>query len=338
MRRLPELVTDARAQRAHNAALDKGFPLHIGDVAYSDRVAIYLIYQKGDLPESIIETCSHFRSKGYAPFVISNAPLAPHDIERLKPVTWRTMERPNFGYDFGGYRDGVLCLRTWNIDPEYLCILNDSVWFPIYDTETLIETCETRTDGVSGPILTDRGEVRFLESYFYMIPRDVWHHRAFTDFWANLRLTSNKYVVIRRGERRFSEVMEREGIPLYPAYHFSDFLSAIEDQDDFFLREMLRLGRLTNGSLDKRRIALAEAEGASWRTDAMQLVHETVPATHPYVSYPYAMSKLMQYPILKKSGDWGSRQWRRAMSEAWRTGKLAPPKDVVLSELDDFPV
>jgi len=95
-------------------------------------------------------------------------------------VSWRVIERPNFGYDFGGYRDGILLLEAWGIAPERLLILNDSIWMPLAPNSTLIDRFEAAEGAVIGGILhpdkvrrrvVKRVRRGFVESYLYLINR-----------------------------------------------------------------------------------------------------------------------------------------------------------------------
>lgn len=331
---LPELLTEPIQRRRHDAAFEESFPTHAGNVALGDRVALFLIFQPNGIANSVFDTCSHLISKGYAPFIVSNTPLSDPDKERLKPVIWRALERPNFGYDFGGYRDGLLSLRRWKVHPEYLCILNDSIWFPLYDDETLLETCEARQDAVSGTILRGFGQDAFLESYFFIVPKKVFNDQAFIDFWTTLKMTSNKYKVIRQGEKGFSGALQQGGITLSPAYPIHQFLEEVSKADDDFLRKTLRYSAFPDIHHRQRAQELYNAASENWRDEVLQFIRGTIPKRLPYSAYPFAMTKLTSYPILKKAKVPVGANWRRAMLAAWNAGDLPHPRKVVRDEVE----
>ena len=329
---IPELVIEPLQNRRYDRDVRPSLAVVEGHTSYTSKVAVFLIYQPNGVSDSVIDTCQYLISKGYAPFILSNSPLSQADLVKLSPFAWRILARPNFGHDFGGYREGLVSLLEWGIEPKFLCILNDSIWFPVYETETLIETAERQPNAISGTILRERDETRFLESYFYIVPAPVFRSAAFRNYWYGLRLTSNKYKVIRRGERGFSQAMARAGVALNPVFPVEEFLSRLERVDEKFLRETLRYGTFPDAPLENKRKALLAANHDGWRKDALAFIRSTIPKRMPYSAFPYAMTRLMGYPVLKKTSDPVSKNWRETTVKAWHSGDLPLPRKVVISE------
>ncbi|OYX18138.1 MAG: hypothetical protein B7Z04_13025, partial [Rhodobacterales bacterium 32-66-9] len=156
---------------------DRDFPRSVrltdGARSLGSKVAIYLIYQPRGILDSTVLTCTHLTKQGYSVMLVSNSKLAETDVERLIPQCWKIAERPNFGYDFGGYRDGIRLLREGRIAPKALVVLNDSIWWPIFTTDTILERMEAADVDVVGTIMHHKpgrrnsGKSRraFLESY-----------------------------------------------------------------------------------------------------------------------------------------------------------------------------
>lgn len=337
LRGIPEAVTEPIAQAIHDRAV---FPrLHHRDGAAPPRskVALYLVFQPAGIAESSVYTASFLAGKGYSVLLVSNAPLREDDRQRLAPHVWRFVERPNFGYDFGGYRDGLRLLWKWGVAPETLLILNDSVWFPIDPDTPLIEEAEAHPADIAGSILRIRGEERFLESYFYRIRGRLMSDPAFRAYWDKLGLTSNKYKVIRRGERGFSRAMIAAGYylaALYPNVELPEHLSAA---DEGFLREMLRYAAYIDADLAAERDRLLSAEGTDWRDEVIGHVRRTLLKRQAYSSFPVAMVRLFGYPFLKKSGEPVSREWRHACKAAFEDGVLSPPPPSFMADLGERP-
>ncbi len=78
--------------------------IHVGAIPLKDRVAVYLIFPKNGLLPTHLRAIGYLLDNGYAP-------LPEADRQRLQPVSARLIERANFGYDFGGYRDAILSLE-----------------------------------------------------------------------------------------------------------------------------------------------------------------------------------------------------------------------------------
>ncbi len=111
-----------------------------GDRPVAPEVAIFLIYQPGDFLDSLFLTLDHLIEKGMAVILVANHPIDAEKEALLRPYCFRMIERPNIGYDFGGYREGVLYALREKLLMERLFLLNDSNWFPIFGDSDLIDT------------------------------------------------------------------------------------------------------------------------------------------------------------------------------------------------------
>ena len=334
LRAIPEALYEPVLQRAHDRAFANGLPTTDGALPLTDKVALLLVFAPKGLAESVLLTCAHLRARGYAPLVVSNAPLTEADRDRLRPLVWRIVERPNFGYDFGGYRDGLRMLWHWGVAPQRLLILNDSIWFPLDPDEDLIARLESANADIAGTILREKGDIRFLESYCYLIGGAAFASPAFRRYWDGLRLTGNKYKVIRRCERGHSMAMAAAGLSIVPAYPRQGFLDRLAAQDDAFLRRMLTHAAYTEARDTAERDALlSRPDSAGWRSAALAHVARVLDRGQFYSQFPYAAIRLLGYPILKKSADRVSLHWRRAYLGAVDAGDLPPPCAPVLAEI-----
>ena len=178
---IPEAIWEPLAQARHDRELLARWPVRNGQHPGVDRVAALLIWQPEGIAPSVFRTISHLSDAGYAPFVISNAPVSEKDRGTLDAAVWKWMERPNFGYDFGGYRDALRVLKSWNADPERLVILNDSMWFPLSGGDEALARLEALEADVAGSILRRRDGADFLESYIFSVSSRTWRSEA---FWA----------------------------------------------------------------------------------------------------------------------------------------------------------
>ncbi len=329
-----EPLYEPARQRRHDRAFEEGFPQVEGVVEAGHKVAIVLIYQPKVIPASLLLMLDHLVSHGYAPLVISNALLTDSAHAALAPRVWRIVERPNVGYDFGGYRDGIRLLWRWLLVPDSLLILNDSIWFPMIRDADLIPRLEASKADLSGTILRDGGKGAFLESYCYHIPASTFRHPAFRAYWRDLKLTANKYKVIRRGERAHSVALTQAGLTVAPVYSNRAFREALDGQGDDFLRTMLRHAAFTEANMAADCDAVLRApDGPGWRALALAHVDRTLARSNFYRHYPVGAVRLLSYPILKKSKDEVARHWRSAYLGAVEEGALPAPPGPILSEL-----
>ena len=111
---------------------DRSAPLsrkiHHGAKPLTGEVAIYLIFPAQGVLPSHMHMLEHLETQGITPVVVPTLPLSQADMDRILPLSAMVIERPNVGYDFGGYRDAVLQLGDRLPTLERLYILNDSVW------------------------------------------------------------------------------------------------------------------------------------------------------------------------------------------------------------------
>lgn len=321
---IPEAVWEPFAQRFHDRDLQRGFPVTEGALPERDKIAIVLCWQPGGLVASFLMMLDHLHSAGYAPFVVSNAPLSVADHDALRPRAWRVMERPNFGYDFGGYRDGLAMLRRWEVVPKRVVILNDSIWFPLWPGDRTLERMEAAPFDVVGTILRAGNGVSFLESYFFSINGAVLADPGFRAFWDELGLTSNKYKVIRRGERGFGVALTHAGISMGPLFSADDFLAGLAQADDATLRTILRFAAHADRRIvTKAHDLAAEDPDATWRTRADNFLRGVLDRAQFYSTFPVGAA-MIGYPVLKKSSEPVGIQWRAAFLRAVETGDIPP--------------
>lgn len=321
-------------QRRHDRAVQRGLPVFDGAVTQRPKIALYLLYQPSVLPKSIVETCQFLADHGYSPLIVANDGLSAENRDQLLPFVWKILERPNIGYDFGGYRDGILQLQMWEIEPEKLLILNDSIWFPILPGDTLLDQMEAAKADVAGTVLRQKGDIRFLESYLYLIDGRVLKNKAVQNFWRSYRLTANKYKVIRRGERGHSAALWNAGFKLHPMFSATTFLSLLRREDDVFLEKTIQFGVAKTASQSAAREAILKAtRDTDWREAALNHIERVLQSSQFYSAFPYASVKLIQYPILKKSGDRAAVLWREQYLAAIEAGEIYPRSDLFLKEI-----
>lgn len=335
LRAIPEAIWEPLAYGRYDRRFPADLTIRPGLAAPSGDVALVLIYPRPVLPDSTVNLCRSLVAAGFAPLVVSNAPLDAAAQARLAPHVWHLVERPNIGHDFGGYRDGIRLLWHWNLTPDRLLILNDSVWLLDNDAGALVARLQAAGGDVAGSILRVRGDERFLESYCYLIGRHALQSPAFRSYWQRLRLTSNKYKVIRRGERGHSAALIAGGLRLVPAFDEAAFRAGLETLDDNRLAQVLRFAAWP-GPQDAAAAAdlVARSHEPGWRAEALALIDRTLPRGQFYSLFPVAARTGLGYPFLKRSGDRVAQSWRRAFLAGVRAGAIPAPEPAILAELD----
>lgn len=335
LRTIPEAITEPIINHGHERAFQKGFPVIDGNAQVTGKPAIFLIFQPNGIQQSTIRTCSALIEKGYCPLIVSNTQISDADLSRLQDCAWKIVVRPNVGHDFGGYRDGLRLLFDWETEVEHLLILNDSVWVNPTPQSDLISLLENNLTEICGLVMRHRGNERFLESYVYAISKNVFNSTEFRNWWLSFRQTSNKYKVIRRGERGFSKDMIAAGFKVDGIFDNAAFLEDMSKASDPFLLSTLNYAAHVDAEFSENaRRLVALSQGANWRPQVQEHLKQSLMKEVFYSAYPFAANGLYNYPVLKRSGDRVAVIWRKTLLRAMNDKKISDLDDVIMSELN----
>lgn len=341
LRAIPELLVGSVRQRW----LDRRFPSDLkmvqGDAPLGVKVAIFLIFQPSGIPASVGFTCQYLRLKGFSVLLVCNSPISEKDRQSLSSYVWRFVERKNFGYDFGGYRDGIHSLWLGSVVPESLIILNDSVWFPLTCSESMLDAMERSSAQfvgalrhVDSPGVDDEHAGIFL-SYFFLIKRSVLLSRVYVDYWKDYISTSNKYLTVRRGERGFSRALFAAKVPSEGMYSRDRFLHLMESQSSDVLALTLQYGAYTDIDFERARNELLahNSKDEQWREQALNHIRSVTAKRNFHSSFCYASIGLLGIPLLKKNRGELQIRMRRQYVRAVKAGDLASPDEAVFEEI-----
>ena len=227
----PALAWDAAlGRRRYDRSRDGLIRRHAGAVAPTGRAAIYLMFPRHGVLASHRLALEHLAAQGYATTIVSNASLDAGALDMLRPLARETIERPNRGYDFGGYRDGMLELLDELPALDRLLLVNDSSWFPLRAEEDWLARAEGLDVDLVGPT-THRAMPRppvsrWREFRFAHVPEGRnFHYSSFAllfgpailrdpdfgRFWRRYRLSDSKSRTVRRGEIGLTQWALRRG-------------------------------------------------------------------------------------------------------------------------------
>lgn len=338
---LPELLVGSVRQRW----LDRRFPSNLkisqGDALLGSKVAIFLIFQPSGVPASVRFTCQYLMLKGFSVLLVCNSPISEKDRLSLNSCVWRFVERKNFGYDFGGYRDGIHSLWFDSVVPETLIILNDSVWFPLSSSESMLDAMERSAAQFVGALRhvdfpdADGEHAGIFLSYFFLIKRSVLLSHLYIDYWRDYISTSNKYLTVRRGERGFSRALFGAKVPSEGVYSRDRFLHLMESQSSEVLVLTLQYGAYTDSEFERERNELLahNAKDDHWREQALDHIRSVSAKRNFHSSFCYASIGLLGIPLLKKNRGELQIRMRRQYVRAVKAGDLASPDEAVFEEI-----
>ncbi len=293
-----------------------------GKLPESNRVAVYLIYPDRGLLASHLMALDYLASKGYATKVVSNLPLSDTERATLLDHCWTYLERPNYGYDFGGYRDGILDLAAKLGTMDRLVILNDSCWFPLPGSRDWLDdvgaldvdfAAATSHYGTPRVDAADFASIQWgytlkhrnfhYGSFAVCLRARVLHHPDFLTYWRRLALTNQKRAIVRRGETGFTRWALRRGFTTACTLDVSRLDKELAALDDTHLIEIARemIAPYWPPLQEVRRKLLA---GTPTKAELQALILTMVSAQGAsYALAPYAICEL-GFPFLKKSPVW----------------------------------
>ena len=201
-----------------------------GNLSLNKKVVIFLIFPDCGLAKSHLRTLKYFIRNNFSPLIVSNLPLSKENKNLLLKNCWTLIERKNYGYDFGGYRDGVLFLSEKIRDLDKLILINDSTWFPITNNNSFMDFIDnsnldfigatshygfkrqrlpSKKTGLSKPQFNFNNKNFHYASYALSFSKKILKDENFLKFWKNLRLSGTKNLVVRRGEIGLTQYVVR---------------------------------------------------------------------------------------------------------------------------------
>lgn len=299
-----------------------------GALAAHRRCAVYVMYPRLGLQDSHLASLAYLARKGFAPLVISNLPLTPQERERLQPLCWRLVERPNYGYDFGAYREGVLMALDELPGLEQLLLANDSAWFPIPGTADWVARAVQLDVDLVGAVSND-GWLEFLAdpgrgrpwvpdagapqlhycSFALLFGVRVLKDPGFRKFWQDLTLTADKLETIRRGEVGLSRWVIDRGYRHAETLDITRFDQHLERMDAAQLRELaanLVIPEDTGLREEQRALTDPSRAPADLATLRRFILWATA-ATGPAYALPCWSLPEQGFGFLKKSPMWLSK-------------------------------
>lgn len=312
----------------YDLVVARGKRVYRGEAGDATRVVVYLIFPKNGLLDSHLRALKHFLEHGYAPVVVSNVSLSQDDRRRLLPYANHLIERPNYGYDFGGYRDGILFLRDRLHFLDRLALMNDSVWFPLAGMQDWLPAAEdfgkdvvgaasncfvdledvSGDEGVPKSWRYDTHHPRFHYCSFALsFGPAVLHDKRFLKFWERFKLSNDKIDTVHRGEVGLGQWVVHSGHSHSCTLDLSRFDFDLDQLDDARLREVAENLIIPEGPAlrAQKALVLAQTAGAPDARRRLKnfVIQATVDAGPAYALLDFALRE-KKHGFVKKSPMW----------------------------------
>lgn len=276
-----------------------------GEQPAREEMAVMLIFQPDGVLESTLFTLSWLCRQGVSPVVVSNLPLTERDRARLSPLCHLLIERPNLGYDFGGYREGILTLLERGVRMRALYVMNDSIWFPLReDCDAIARARQSDTDlyGLFCNTIMRRRQKVYVQSYFFRFGADLLASREFLRFWRGLPFVRAKKLVVRRLERRLTRHFVERGFTLGYLHGRHDMIDVLLSLDDAELRAAVdhMIAAFPKEAAALRPLIRADVPFAESRPGIEALIRRGRVQTSFSFAHPAVLARL-GVPFLKKT-------------------------------------
>lgn len=309
----------------YDHVMSKGRKCHTGRKQISSEAAIYLIFPVNGVLKSNFQMLEELAAHDITPIVISNQPLSPQDLESLKEKSALVIERPNVGYDFGGYRDAILELEDQISSLTRLYVLNDSVWMLDAEKSWFQAVRDAGTDfcgATSNYGIRRYSEVDFREieweytpdhwnfhyaSYAFALGHNILQEKGFLDYWKKFRLSNNKKRTVRRGEIGLSKWIKESGYTHSATCDVHNLDKELQDLDPQELENVTRhLIIPEKPRLLKKRNEVLESDPHSSQgiADRIKIILTAVSLQAMGYAMPYYTIKSRGFQFIKKSPLW----------------------------------
>jgi hypothetical protein len=284
-----------------------------GQRTASQKIATFVLFQPDGVAPSTLMTCEYLCKHDFSTLVISNARLSESDRNELALRSWKVIERPNFGYDFGAYRDGIAFVRSEGITPDHMLLMNDSTWFPLsMNSPSLSHVIEAK-DPFYGLLFKSEnikihGPARdHMESHFLSFKRAALESDAFTGFWNSYLMTSSRYATIQDGEKGITVAMSKAGFSTNGMLSHGLLLKHFETKTNAELRKILEDMVCHRESEISKNAAmlLAYDDSSEWRSAALAHFGECLESMEYFINTAFVSIAIKELglPFLKKSKE-----------------------------------
>ena len=172
----------------------------------SHNFCIFSVYQPYKFPDYLYVYFDQLIKNNFNIVLVSTAPIQESDLKKLKNICYEIIIHPNFGFDFGSYRLGILRLLKQEPVIEELLLTNDSVFGPLHDLSPLFKMMRKTKKQVF--YLVENNQITHHgTSWFIFLKKECIQSKIFFEFWKNYKPFDAKRWAIIKGEMGFSKFL-----------------------------------------------------------------------------------------------------------------------------------
>lgn len=307
-----------------------------GNGVLTARVAVLVLFQPKGLADSVGLTLDHLVTQGWSVVVVSNAPLSSRDAAIVNDRAALLLERPNVGYDFGGYRAGLRLLAHLGHRPERLVLINDSTWFPLREGDDTLQRMEALRVAMAGQIFkTEQGRGRdHLESHLLMFSPEALTHPVWTRFWDRFVMSDDRVTTILRGEKGLSQTLISAGLRVSGLIGRESLLTCLDRLTDPALRNVME--DVVHHRSDAQAHCAALSQNDAWRAGFLEWVNGVLANSRQHlvsVTFVAPAMQLCGMGFVKKTRERRFHLARIKVLELEASGRIVPLHPAVRAEI-----
>lgn len=312
----------------YDSFLRRKSQVYNGAMGLGGRVCIYAIYPSIQACTTQLLAMDSIINDDFSLIVVSNKKLLPQVREVVLSKCSVLIERVNFGYDFGAYRDGVLYLAANGVlrNIEYLWLLNDSCWYPLSGRSWPNSALALKMDFVAATSkfkLSEKLNIRdhhldadnlattrnfHYASYCLLISSNLLRNREFSNFFQYVAISNSKRYTVRRGEIGLTRLVLKTKHSHRATHEITLLKDALAELNDSGVIDLIKNLTTLNGNLlyiDKERI-LNRISGGAFQSLADRVIAENfvircVARQGLCYTLPVWLIQDLKFPFLKKS-------------------------------------
>jgi hypothetical protein len=178
----------------------------------SEVLVVFAIYEKTKLRVDVKNALSELNKLGYSVVLVNSRKLSPEARDDLASFVKIYIERPNYGRDFGSYKDGILWIYK-NLKQQIpsfkrLLILNDSVFYSRIKLQEFFSNLIETEAPVYGATINYQ-KIPHIGSFCLSVDSSIIGNKKFAKYWRKYRKTDLRAHTIKYGELALSKLLGR---------------------------------------------------------------------------------------------------------------------------------
>ena len=225
--------------------------MYAGDARGSNKFVIFAIYEKGEIRRDIRNALEVLTELGYSVVLVNSRKLSAPARESISKIVFNYIERPNYGRDFGSYKDGInwLCKSYAGeySEASRILFLNDSVFYSRKNLDVFFNSLMETQYSVFGATINYQ-KIPHIGSFCLSVDSSILMNREFLKFWKKYRKTDLRAHTIKFGELALSKLLARLSIsdpPLNVLYSGHEIVRKLTENEEL-LRSVSDAARRSN--------------------------------------------------------------------------------------------